>query len=146
MLACRDKLTEAHKAIKQLRDVRDQFTALTKRLKDRDDCKDVIESAKAIDKQLTAIEEALHQTKAKSSQDVLNFPIRLNNRMSSLASSVAAGTNRPTNQAVQLKDELSAAIDAELSKWRKVTADDLLRLNELLRGKKVPAVFAEPGR
>src|SRR5262249_41831642 len=116
VLACRDKLTEAHKAIKQLRDVRDQLTSLNKRLKDRDDCKDVLEAAKAIDKQMTAVEEALHQTKAKSSQDVLNFPIRLNNRMSSLAATVSSGANRPTDQAVQLKEELTAAIDAELSK------------------------------
>ena len=37
--------------------------------------------ADSINKQLTAIEEKLHQTKAKSGQDVLNYPIRLNDKL-----------------------------------------------------------------
>src|SRR5205823_2136900 len=81
LMAVRDKVTETHRGIKQIRDVRDQLTDLQKRLKDKPGFDDVIEEIKALAKQLTAIEEALHQTKAKSSQDVLNFPIRLNNKL-----------------------------------------------------------------
>jgi photosystem II stability/assembly factor-like uncharacterized protein len=143
LVAVRDKLTEAHKAIKQLRDVRDQLTALRKRLKDRGEVKDVLDAADAIDKQLTAVEEALYQTKARSQQDVLNYPIKLNNRLSGLASTVSLGDNRPTDQAVRLKDELTAAIDAELVKLHRVLGDDLPRFNELLALKKVPGVFAD---
>jgi hypothetical protein len=92
------------------------------------------------------VEEALHQTKARSSQDVLNFPIRLNNRLASLAGTVSAGDHRPTEQAVQLHKELTAQIDRELGKLRKVLDDDLPRLNDLLARKKVPAIFAPPAR
>ena len=31
---------------------------------------------------MTAVEESLHQTKAKSGQDVLNYPIRLDDKLS----------------------------------------------------------------
>ncbi len=82
LLAARDKLTETHRGIKTIRDVREQLTTLTKRVKDD---AEVTGTAKAIDKKVTAVEEALHQTKAKSSQDVLNFPIRLNNKLASVA-------------------------------------------------------------
>ena len=94
LLAVRDKLTETHRGIKTIRDVREQLTNLSKRVKD--DPTRSSDAAKAIDKKLTAVEEALYQTKAKSSQDVLNFPIRLNNKLASIAgTSARATTDRP---------------------------------------------------
>jgi photosystem II stability/assembly factor-like uncharacterized protein len=144
LVAARDKLTETHRAIKQIRDIRDQLTNLRKRLKDVPDSAEVLAAADAVDKQLTAIEETLYQTKAKSSQDVLNFPIRLNNKLASLAGAVSMGDNRPTEQAVRVKDELTAQIDAELAKLRLVLDSDLPRFNDLLARKKVPGVFTNP--
>jgi hypothetical protein len=140
--SARNKLTETHRAIKQIRDVREQLTNLQKRLKDKTDFNDVVEETKLLDKQLTSIEEALYQTKAKSSQDVLNFPIRLNNKLVSLAGAVSDGDNRPTDQASQVKDELVSAIDAELTKLRTLVESDLTRFNAMLSQKRVPGVFA----
>ena len=144
LMAVRDKVTETHRGIKQIRDVRDQLTNLQKRLKDKPEFDDVIEEIKTLAKQLTAIEEALHQTKAKSSQDVLNFPIRLNNKLVSLAGGASGGDNRPTEQSLQVKGELTAAVDAELSKLRTLMDSDMARFNSLLAQKKVPGVFTEP--
>jgi hypothetical protein len=76
-LEVRDKLTETHRGIRTIRDVREQLTNLSKRTKDDPD---VTDAAKAIDKKLTAVEEALYQTKAKSPQDVLNFPREVTGR------------------------------------------------------------------
>jgi len=140
LLACRDKLTDAHKGVKSIRNVREQMTELGKRVKDAE----VTDAAKAIDKKLTAVEEALHQTKAKSSQDVLNFPIRLNNKLASLAGGAGAGDLRPTDQDEQVRKELIQAIDAELAKLRGVLTQDVPKFNELLSKKKVPGVFIEP--
>jgi photosystem II stability/assembly factor-like uncharacterized protein/DNA-binding FrmR family transcriptional regulator len=144
LISARDKLTEAHRAIKQIRDVRDQLTGLQKRLKEKADFSDVVEEIKSLEKQMTAIEEALYQTKAKSSQDVLNFPIRLNNKLISLAGAVSDGDKRPTDQSVQVKDELIATIDGELSKLHTLIDSDLARFNAMLAQKKVPGVFSEP--
>ena len=57
---------------------------------------------------------------------------------------MAVGDDRPTDQAVKLKEELFAATDAELAKLRKVFAEDLPRFNAELRRLEVPAVIA-PG-
>jgi hypothetical protein len=143
LVAARDKLTETHRAIKQIRDLREQLTNVSKRLKDRNEAREVTDAAAALDKQITAIEEALYQTKAKSSQDVLNFPIRLNNKLSALAASVGMGDSRPTDQALKLRDELVLQIDAELAKLRCLVAEDLPRFNELAARHRVPAVFGE---
>jgi photosystem II stability/assembly factor-like uncharacterized protein len=136
----RDKLTETHRGIKTIRDVREQLTNLNKRIKDD---KEITDTAKEIDKKLTAVEEALYQTKAKSSQDVLNFPIRLNNKLASLAGTVGAGDNRPTDQSEQVRKELTQQTDAELAKLRQLLSEDLPKFNELLSKKKVPGVFVE---
>jgi photosystem II stability/assembly factor-like uncharacterized protein len=144
LLSIRDKLTQTHQGIKQIRDVREQLTGLEKRLKDKEDMSPVIEAAKVMEKKLTALEEALYQTKAKSSQDVLNFPIRLNNKLASLAGIAGAGDARPTDQAMQVKQELITQIDAELGSLRQVVAEDLVKFNDLLNQKKIPNVFPNP--
>ena len=112
-------------------------------MKDQPEAKEVIDESKAIDKKLTAVEEALYQTKNKSIQDTLNFPIRLNNKLSALAGTVSMGDYRPTDQSVQLKDELSKQIDAELARLKVVLIEDVPRFNNLVATKKVPAVIVE---
>jgi len=102
-----------------------------------------VSASQALAKKLTAIEEALHQTKARSPQDVLTYPIRLNNRLASLAGTVSAGDYRPTDQAEQVAQELTRQIDSELARLRKVLDEDLASFNQLLARKKVPGVFRE---
>jgi hypothetical protein len=152
LLAVRDKLTETHRAIKQIRDIREQLTNLSKRLTPstqgggQEGVGELIDAAKAIEKKLTAIEETLYQTKARSPQDVLNYPIRLNNKLSALAGTVGMGDNRPTDQAIGVKEELTAQIDAELAKLQQTLEVDLPRFNDLLARKGIPGIFAEPAR
>jgi hypothetical protein len=146
LLAARDKLTETHRGIKTIRDVREQLTTLAKRIKDD---AEVAEAAKAIEKKLTAVEEVLYQTSAKSPQDVLNFPIRLNNKLASVAGAVGTGDNRPTDQAERVRKELTQQIDEELAKLRRLLSEDLPKFNELLSKKKVPGVVVDgkpPGK
>ncbi|MEZ6094662.1 MAG: hypothetical protein R3C03_10565 [Pirellulaceae bacterium] len=116
LVEVRDKLTEIHKTIKQIRDAREQLTNFTTRYKDVEAASDLVEKAKAINKEMTAIEEVLYQTKNQSNQDPLNYPIRLNNRLSGVVSVVATGDNRPTDQAVQFKDEIISLINVEWTK------------------------------
>lgn len=140
LLGVRDKVTEIHRGIKTIRDVREQLTNLGKRVKDQTE---IADAAKAIDKQLTSVEEALHRTKAKSSQDVLNFPIRLNNKLVSVAGTVGAGDNRPTDQAEHVRKELTEQADSELAKLKRILNEDVPKFNELLEKKKVPGVLVD---
>jgi hypothetical protein len=140
VIAVRDKLTEIHQAIKQVREVREQMQTIIKRL-DEKKHKDAIKSAQATIDKMTVAEEALHQTKAKSSQDVLNFPIRLNNKMAQLAGNVAVGDYRPTKQALEVKEDLFVAADVELSKLYELFKNDVPQFNQTLQKLEVPAVI-----
>ena len=94
-----------------------------------------------INKQLTAIEEALHQTKAKSGQDVLNFPIRLDDKIASVYNAAAAGNAAPSKQAREAFAELTVLTDAQLDKLKKVMDEDLKKLNQLIHEVKLPVVM-----
>ena len=142
LLAIRDKLTETHRAIKALRDVREQLSQLTRRLKKDTEIRDAVQK---IEQEMTQIEETLYQTKARAGQDLLNYPVRLNNKLASLADDTGEGDFRPTDQAEQLRRDLTKAIDAELDRWRKLVQKDIPALNDLLSRKKVPGIFVANG-
>ncbi|HKV07196.1 MAG TPA: glycosyl hydrolase [Thermoanaerobaculia bacterium] len=146
LMDVRDKLTETHDAIRRIREVRKQLDDTRKRLRDKEEMKPVLDAAKDLDKKMTAVEEALYQTKNKSSQDPLNFPIRLNDKLAGVADSASLGDYRPTAQAVRVKEQLTTAIDAELAKLRQIWEGDLVKLNELAREKGVAAVIVPEPR
>jgi photosystem II stability/assembly factor-like uncharacterized protein len=153
LMDVRAKLDETHEAIRRVRDVRGQLDDLKKRIEDMEgpgaESKHakVLEAARALDERMTKVEEALYQTKNRSPQDPLNFPIRLNDKLNSLAGSVAwFGDAGPTDQAVQVKEELTRAIDAELAKLSQIFSSDLPALNELARTEGVATVILSPSR
>ncbi|HEY4573038.1 MAG TPA: hypothetical protein VIJ26_03725, partial [Thermoanaerobaculia bacterium] len=142
----RDKLTEIHDSIRRIRDVRGQLKDIEKRVGKDEAMKPVVDAAKDLDKKMTAVEEALYQTKSHASEDPLNNPIRLDDKLNGVADSAALGDSRPTAQAVQVKAELTAAIDAQLATLRGIWDADLVRFNQLARDKGVAAVVVPPAQ
>jgi len=140
LIGIRDKLSETHVAIKQIRDICEQINALTKRLP-KDEAKEIHAAAAELTKKLTKIEETLYQTKNRSSQDPLNFPIRLNNKLSSLASVAGWGDNKPTDQMIVVRNELVRQIDEELASLKILLEKDVPAFNELMRQKAIPSVI-----
>jgi len=138
----RDKFNEMQKAIKNIRDIRSQITGFADR-QGKELPKEVKEKGDTINKQLTAIEEALYQTKAKSGQDVLNYPIRLNDKISGLYDYANSGYSAPTRQVKDAYTDLSAKVDVQLNKLKKLMAEDVVQLNQLIREKAVPVIGAK---
>ncbi|MCC9138435.1 glycosyl hydrolase [Pontibacter silvestris] len=137
LMEVRDKLTETHDAIKEIRTMRAQLNTLKVNLKGQGNNQDIVDEANAINKKITSIEEALYQTKNRSNQDPLNFPIRLNNKLANLVSQVSTGDFLPTDQAYEFKKELTAKIDEQLSLFKQVQQQDVPALNKLVKAKGV---------
>ena len=89
---------------------------------------------------LAEIEETLYQTKNQSSQDPLNFPIRLNNKLAALGGVVTRGDAAPTDQSYAVYDELVVQIDAQLQRLARVMSNDVPAFNQLVKDQNVPAV------
>jgi hypothetical protein len=102
--------------------------------------KDVKQQADTILSQLTAIEEKFHQTKAKSGQDVLNYPIRLNDKLSGLYDAANSGNMAPSKQVKDVYADLAAQADAELAKLKRLMDNDVKQLNQLIREKSLPVI------
>jgi chromosome segregation ATPase len=137
----REKLSATHEAILEIRDVRKQLEDLSGRLKPEQ--KDLKDKAADIMKKITAVEEELMQTKIKSSQDALNYPIKLNNKLAALASSVDSADYAPTAQSFDVYNELTARIDAQLATLARIKAEDIAAFNRLLVEKNLPVIVTK---
>jgi photosystem II stability/assembly factor-like uncharacterized protein len=144
LIQVRDKLSETHRAIKQVRDIRAQIEALMPRWAGDEKYKPLTEAANKLLEQMKAIEETLYQTQSKSSQDPLNFPMRLNNRLSTLSGIASSADARPTNQVVALRNELVVAIDEQLNKLKALVDADLAAFNNQIREVGSPLIFSQP--
>jgi photosystem II stability/assembly factor-like uncharacterized protein len=140
VLAAYQKLSEVNEQIGRIRDVRKALADVKKRVGKDDASKPIVDAAKALDKKMTAVEEALYQTKNKSSQDPLNYPIRLNDKLAGVADSASAGSWAPTAQQIAVRDALVAQIDAQLATLKAIWDTDLPAFNKLVKEKDVPAV------
>ena len=140
LITVRDKLSETHRAIKKIRAVRDQLNRVVEPLKGRDEMKDVTDMAKAINQKMKKIEDELYQTKNKSNQDPLNYPIRLNNKLAALASEADGSDYKPTAQVRAVYQEVTAQIDEQLSTLKRIFEEEVPKFNEMVRQKSISAV------
>jgi hypothetical protein len=140
----RDLLSRTHEQIGEIRTARSELDALKARLLDSGDSVDapsaLLSDILAISETLTGVEEALYQTKNQSRQDPLNFPIRLNDKLASLMRMVATGDAGPTTQALAVKAELVAAIEAQLATLQSVWDERLPGLNAQIKARGIDMI------
>jgi len=141
LIKIRDKLTEVNKAINELRSVKSQIDSLSKKIKDQKQYEDIIEAGRKLNEKLTAVENFLIQSKSKSSQDPLNYPIKLDNKIAALASIVASADVRPTDQSYQVFKELAVQADQQLIKLRETLKTDLDAFNKMVKEADIPAII-----
>jgi photosystem II stability/assembly factor-like uncharacterized protein/DNA-binding FrmR family transcriptional regulator len=141
LLKIRERVTQTHDAVNQIRDIRGQITALNKRLENSPKAKAVADAGKQLDKKMTEVEEALIQTKAKSGQDVLNYPIRLNNQLVALGGVVSSADSAPTQASYEVFDMLSRQLDVQLAKWKQILTTDIPAYDDVVRKQEVPAII-----
>ena len=140
LISLRDKLSETNNSVKKIREIKKDFSLTLKKLKGKNKIDSIKTFGKSIIKNLTKIENELYQTKNRSRQDPLNFPIKLNNRLSALGSSVSMGNFKPTNQAVEVKKELTKLIDIQLNALEEIIKKEIPKFNEMIFKAKIPAV------
>ncbi len=134
---------KAHQSIKKIRKIREQLTAFEAQYKDDERVKELLEKAKSMREQLTEVEEALYQTKNRSRQDPLNFPIKLTNKLGHLASLVAIDDFAPTDQDVEVKDELTQQIEKQLATFDKVMDEEVAAFNASFNALQLNYLFVE---
>jgi hypothetical protein len=124
----RDRESQANEAVIQIRKIRKQIEEGLKKNTDPS----IAQPAKDFLAKITVIEEDLYQTKNRSGQDPLNFPIKLGNRISAVRRSLETGDAKPTAGVYKVFDELSKELDGHLTKLNGLLSADLPTLNQKL--------------
>ncbi len=139
-IAVRDKLTETNQAVKKIRTTRDQINRVVDGVKDEPGMKDIVELSKSILDDMKKVEEALYQTKNRSGQDPLNYPIRLNNKLAALGGEVDGGDFKPTMQVKAVQQEINGKIDEQLHSLKQIFVDKIPKFNEMVKQKQINPV------
>jgi photosystem II stability/assembly factor-like uncharacterized protein len=127
------KITEMHRAIKEIRLLREQLKNLRDRVGKEEIQKSLLPKIEHLDTVITQVETSLYQTKNRSSQDPLNFPVRLNDKLANLMGMGVVDDFPPTDQALQVRDYLFEQVDDQLSRWRHIKEKEVPQLNKMIR-------------
>jgi photosystem II stability/assembly factor-like uncharacterized protein len=127
--AISERVDDAHRAVLQVRGVRDQ---VKDRLTKSDDAT-LTSLAGTLQTGISAVEEEVYQVRLEARQDPLNFPIKLNNQIAALRGVVESADFRPTDQAREAFEFLSGELEAQLLKLQVLFTQDLESLNQRLR-------------
>jgi photosystem II stability/assembly factor-like uncharacterized protein len=136
-LQIRDKLSATNEGVIRIRELRKQLEDYTRR-----DDKRVADAAKALTQKLTAVEEELYQTKNRASEDPLNFPIKLNNKLAHVLGVVESSDNPPTQQSYMVYEDVATRVNAQLKTLDTLLTTDLAAFNKLIHDANVPAIEA----
>ncbi|HLZ88807.1 MAG TPA: hypothetical protein VKQ52_16245, partial [Puia sp.] len=138
LLDVRNKYNEVQKAILRIRNIRTQLQDLNGRLDSTE--KPVRKLSDSLIRELTSIEEALYQTKSKSAQDMLNYPIRINDKLSGVYGIAAGGNSVPSKQAREVFATLRGLADRQLARLQLVVQTGLPDLNRMIYEKQIPVI------
>jgi hypothetical protein len=128
------RTSEANTAVTTIRGLRAQLMDRMKGLSSGDSAQIAAAAAPWL-AQLSSVEDSVYQTKNRSGQDPLNYPIRLNNRIAALAGVVSSADARPTRQSQTVFTVLATQLDGEMARLRRELGAPLDALNALLQQK-----------
>jgi hypothetical protein len=124
----RDKMSALNEAVNTIRKVRAQADNWA----GRTDSEAVKEAAGDLNEKLLAVEGELIQYRAKSPQDSLNFPSKLNVQLAGVAGSAGTAEGRPNAQTYAVYEDVAVRIDAQLAQYQEIIATDLPAFNALI--------------
>ncbi len=129
------KLDETHKAINKIREIRAQYNAFTGNIKDTALLSLLSSKTKEMFEKMDKIESELMQPKAVAPQDVLAFPVMLNDKLAGIASYISGAEAKPNKNAYEAFEDLSKKIDLQLANLNLILKNDVPAFNELANSK-----------
>ncbi len=140
LVQIRDRVSETHDGINQLRRVRQQVEQWVNRAEGHPSAEAVGNAAESVREKLGQIEEQLIQSAYRGARDRLDLPVRLNRKLAELTAVVAAADFAPPQQSYEVFGYLSGEIDQQLTALQQVIDDDVAQFANLVRDLDIPAI------
>ncbi len=139
----RDRVSQADEAVIRIRALKDQIQEREAKIQERagkgKNAK-LTTAAENLVAALTGVEGEIYQYRNQSSQDPLNYPIKLNNKLVALLEVVDSADGRPTDQSYDVFKDLSARLDAQLEHLAAIEKNELAAFNKAVVTAKLPPV------
>lgn len=143
-------VNKAHGSIKKIRKITGRLEAFSKQYastplsaSNGEQINKLVEQAKAMIEKFGEVEKALYQTKNRSAQDPLNFPIKLTNKLGHLNSLVTLGDFPPTDQDIAVKNGLTTKINTQLKTFDTLVAQEIEAFNSAFNSLQLDYLFVE---
>lgn len=129
------KLDETHKTINRIRQLRAQYNTYIENLKDTAIVSSLQKQTKEMFEKMDKIEAQLMQPKAIAPQDVLAYPIMLNDKLAGLASYISSAEAKPNKNAYEAYEDLSKKINSQIDIFNLLLKKEIPAFNELVKSK-----------
>ena len=133
----KDNLTAAGDMVNQVEILRKQVEDLKPRLN---------EEAGAFDNTLIDFEENLHQLRLTGGQDGMRFPAKLIEKLTHIASELQENDFPPTAQQIAVNQQLTDQIRELRRRFNDLLSKDVVRFNDMLKQRGIPAVAVKAAR
>ena len=144
LLRVRDKLSETHDAVNQMRDVRRQVEEWMRRaagtFRRGAGERRGAGARRGHRRHRAGADRAARPGRGRSPA----LPNRLNVKLAGLTSVASTADAAPTRQALEVFEELSARVDGEIARWRALRDSEVKAFGELIRRLEIPAVSVSP--
>ena len=138
LLKVRDKVSEANQAILDIRTIKKDLIYIKEKLGNQSLYKDLLIQAEELEREITKIENQIHQTKNIARQDAINYGIKVNNRLAFLLADQQLGDFPPTNQAEEVYDVLAKELDGYLNQLKPLIKTGVETLNAEAQKRQIP--------
>ncbi|MFL6537922.1 MAG: WD40/YVTN/BNR-like repeat-containing protein, partial [Chthoniobacterales bacterium] len=142
----RNRITQLHTAINEIRDVKSQIKSLHTKFGDNAQVKPALDQADEVEKRMSAVEEQLIQVNMKSSEGNLVFPNMLNERFDTFSHTIDGVNAAPTQPQLEVFKVLGSQLDEQLKKWADLKATDVPKIGEAIKALNLPAIAIDEKR
>lgn len=143
LIEIRDKFNATQTAIQNMQALQNQMDDYVSKL-DKYAPQELRDSVASINKQLTAIIDVLYESRNKSSQDMLNYGIKLNDKISGVYNAASSGNFQPSGNQKLVFEELSKQVDEQLAKYADIQSTQIPALNKMIHNLQLPVIIDNP--
>jgi hypothetical protein len=138
----RDRVSMANDAVLLARGIKQQIADRKSKLDPKQTA--ALKTLEDFEHAISEIEGEIYQVRLQSSQDPLNFPIKLNNKIAALQGIVESADVRPTEQTYSMFRTLSNRLDEQLGKLDSTISGKMPAVNQQLQRQKLDPIKREP--
>ncbi|QBA63153.1 VPS10 domain-containing protein [Muriicola soli] len=136
-------ITSIHRAVNEMRSVRDQVKAYKKRLSGKGKAKDLLATGDSLIARIDKWEKNLIQPRQKTFQDVINYNNKLNAELMNLKDYVDAAEPKVTEGAKERFQDLQKQWVRFEMEWDLIVRTEMLLFNTIYESLELPALITE---